>query len=407
MASVMYAGGRAVGVRAYGGIDPITKKTRNLYLPLPIDATTEEIATMLDRVDRLANFSKNTGKAATVGPLVTFYVDFLELNGAAPGTVSSYRSNIRCYIEPFIDDLSLDKADTFAWTSLYMQLLQAGGKDKRPLSGATIIKLNSWLKGFYRFMIENGFADSNPLLSVRTPKYVKPEVEVVRPDEYAILYSYITNRIASGEAHTLDYAVFLVMGTGIRGGEVAALRIDNFFPKKSEIFVKKSLAENSKKTGIKRINKRLIRGGTKNDKFRKISIDESRTKAIEKHLKNQKKILARKGKKQTPRTPLFARSDGTPYRARTFNDHFKKILKKLGLSQNLHLHCLRHTHFSALLEADLSLIAAQNRAGHYSASVTTNEYGHVLRDDDTRSAEEFSKFEQEVLKAHEEAQRDH
>ena len=197
------------------------------------------------------------------------------------------------------------------------------------------------------------------------------------------------------------------MGSGLRGGELAALRIENFFSKNFEIFVKKSLAENPKKTGIKRINKRLIRGGTKNDKFRKVSIDKTRVEAIEKHLMNQKEMLAKKGKKQTPKTPLFARSDGSPYRARTFNDHFKKITKKLGLSPKLHLHCLRHTHFSALLESDVSLIAAQLRAGHYSPSVTTNEYGHVLRDDDARSAKEFNKYEREVLKTYEETQRDH
>lgn len=32
MASIMYVGGRAVGVRAYGGVDPVTKKNAQ---PLP------------------------------------------------------------------------------------------------------------------------------------------------------------------------------------------------------------------------------------------------------------------------------------------------------------------------------------------------------------------------------------
>lgn len=33
MASIMYVGGRAVGVRAYGGLDPVTKKRATYTAP--------------------------------------------------------------------------------------------------------------------------------------------------------------------------------------------------------------------------------------------------------------------------------------------------------------------------------------------------------------------------------------
>ena len=162
MASIMYVGGRAVGVRAYGGVDPVTKKTRNLYRPLAPDATKEDIQLELERIDRLAHFAKENGTDITIGGMIAFYLDTLEALGHSSTTVSSYRSNARCYIDPFIGGKPLESADVPMFTSLYMHLLTEGGKDGNPVHPNTVIKLNSWLKGAFGFFVNNGECTINP-----------------------------------------------------------------------------------------------------------------------------------------------------------------------------------------------------------------------------------------------------
>lgn len=411
MASIMYVGGRAVGVRAYGGIDPVTKKTRNLYRPLAPDATKEDIQLELERIDRLAHFAKENGTDITIGGMIAFYLDTLEALGHSSTTVSSYRSNARCYIDPFIGGKPLESADVPMFTSLYMHLLTEGGKNGNPVHPNTVIKLNSWLKGAFGFFVNNGFIATNPILSVRPPRYIKPDIDVVEEDDYKKLLDYVISRIEDGSACAFDYAIFLDMGTGLRAGELAALKVSDFSARHFEIFVRKSLVEGSRKhiRAAKARNENLETTGQKNlrskapksERSRHISIDKNRVLALQEHLAVQHQKLANKGIRQTKNTPLFARSDGKPYRPRSFNDYLKRVTKKLDLSPRIHLHCLRHTHATILLEEGLSLMALQERIGHYDVTVTLKNYGHVIRDKDTRSADEFSRYERELRSAHE------
>lgn len=387
--------GNIIGVRAYAGIDPVTKQTRNLYRPVARNATQAEVESALSQIQTLANFARRQGLNPTIGAMVHFYVDYLEACGASPTTVDSYRSNTRCYIDPFIGSEKLDAADVPMFTSLYFTLLTKGGKNGRPISANTVLKFHSWLKGCFGFFCDNGFIASNPITAVKNlPSYEKPDIEVIDEEDYKALLSYLTSRIADGKATALDYAIYIDMGTGIREGEIAALDIRDFSSKNSELFIQKSLAESRKKIRKKSLKMK----STKSKKSRAISLDKNRTIALEKHIAIQKERLADRGIKQTASTPLFAKSDGSRYRPRTFNDYLKRIVKKLDLSPRIHFHCIRHTHATILLErCDVSLIAIQNRFGHYSSSVTLDNYGHVLLSNDTRSAESFNKFEEGVM----------
>lgn len=405
MASIMRdKEGRPIGVRAYGGIDPVTHKTRNLYLPLAPDATTEDIEREKARIQRIANFSKSEGADATIGTMLSFYVDVMEAYGESPQTVSSYRSNIRCYIDPFIGSDKLTSADAMMFTSLYFRLLTKGGKDGNPLSPNTVIKLHSWLKGAFGYFADLGLITVNPILAVKPPSFQKPDIEVLDTDDYFKLIDYLEERIESGSATALDYALYLDSGSGLRCGELAALKIKNFFPKNLDIFVEKNLAENSKKSSKKFKKSSLVLKRTKSNKSRHVYIDNKRCEALKKHVEEQREKLAEKGVKQTPYTPLFAKSDGRPYRPRSFNDYLKRIVKKLGLSPNIHAHCLRHTHATMLIERGTSFMAIQDRYGHYDISVTLGNYGHAIRDKDTKVAEDFSRYEDEMRRGHEEDQ---
>ena len=70
---------------------------------------------------------------------------------------------------------------------------------------------------------------------------------------------------------------------------------------------------------------------------------------------------------------------------------FTKLVKALHLARGVHLHTLRHTHATYLLEAGESIRAVQERLGHSSVKTTLELYGHVLPGRDLEAARLFAK----------------
>ena len=63
-----------------------------------------------------------------------------------------------------------------------------------------------------------------------------------------------------------------------------------------------------------------------------------------------------------------------------FRHRIKKMQKKAGIEQRCHLHCLRHTGASELLEEGFDLATIAGQLGHSDISVTSR-YLHQLRPD--------------------------
>ncbi len=84
---------------------------------------------------------------------------------------------------------------------------------------------------------------------------------------------------------------------------------------------------------------------------------------------------------------MFATAVGTPLDPGNFERReFKRALKSAGLEGAFRLHDLRHYAVSTLIaqRADVKLLQAI--AGHSSATVTLDTYGHLMTDRVTEAA---------------------
>ena len=63
-----------------------------------------------------------------------------------------------------------------------------------------------------------------------------------------------------------------------------------------------------------------------------------------------------------------------------FRHRIKKMQKKAGIEKRCHLHCLRHTGASEMLEEGFDLVTIAGQLGHSHVS-TTSRYFHQLRPD--------------------------
>lgn len=368
MASIMYRNGRAIGVRAYAGKDPIDGHVCNLYEPLPIQPTQKDINDALARIQALADFCKANNVDMRVKDMIEFYFTRIGADGHSPTTLDTYRSNARCYLYPYLGDRLFSSLKPYMFSSLYTFLLSAGGKDGKPISANTVLRFHAWLKAAFDFFVGSGLILYNPLSAVTPPKRVHKEVLALSEQDHYKLLDYLCERIESGEATTLDRALYVDLNTGFRAGELAALHVGDYLRMQCRFHIRSSLAE---VTG-----KGLVYKTPKSKKgARYVPVDEDCGRVVLDQIEYQEAAL---GGKQTDDTPLFAKSDGSPYAPRDFNLHLKEIAKETGMNPHVHLHQLRHTHATVLLAGGMDMYELANRFGHAGPNVTLSIYAHAV-----------------------------
>ena len=75
--------------------------------------------------------------------------------------------------------------------------------------------------------------------------------------------------------------------------------------------------------------------------------------------------------------PIFTDPDGHVPHPETFTRHLHKLYKQCGLSENYHLHTLRHSCASLLLKEGVPMKQIQEWLGHSDISTTANIYAHL------------------------------
>lgn len=393
MASIVYQDGVPVAVRAYAGRDKITGQVRNLYRSLPPGTTEEEAVAAKEKLQRDAELYKQKGGTFTVIGAIEYYLDLISADHS-PTTIEAYESNARCYIYPFIGKRMVESLTACDIVSLYSRLLTEGGKDKRPISVATVNKLHSWLKPAFGYLRSLRVIDNDPMVGVRHMQEHREEVQPLSEYDLARLSDYLAidcAKAARGEEdyNPLNIALLLDLHTGARRGELAGFQVKDVIfrfgdQRESEICVYRALIQTRKGLDYKGLKQ-----GSK--ARRRITLSPHIAHILRGHIEAQKVRLCADAKlRQTGMTPLFAREDGSAYPPRAFSDHLRALKGLLGLESHVHLHTLRHSHATYLLDSGENLRTVAERLGHTSPTTTLRIYGHVLPGRDSAAAIAFS-----------------
>ncbi len=86
---------------------------------------------------------------------------------------------------------------------------------------------------------------------------------------------------------------------------------------------------------------------------------------------------------------VFADLQGVPFKADGVSKSFKKLLKKLDIT-DVRFHDLRHTHASLMLKQNVNPKIIQERLGHSSITVTMDTYGHLMPTMQTDAVQNFA-----------------
>ncbi|WP_445259304.1 site-specific tyrosine recombinase XerD [Nocardioides aurantiacus] len=307
------------------------------------------------------------------GPLVTAvrtYLDHLVVErGLAPNSVSSYRRDLRRYLD-HLDRLGVTTLDevTEQTISGFLMALREGDADHQPLSAASAGRTVVAVRGFHRFALADGLAVADPSVGVRPPPPAKRLPKAVSLGDVERLLD------AAGAPGTplalRDRALLEVLyGTGARISEAVGLDVDD-------------LELDSDDPAAHTV---LLRG--KGSKERVVPVGSYAREAVRAYLVRGRPALladaARTGGAATERAgAMFLNARGGRLSRQSAWSVIVRAADRAGLAVEVSPHTLRHSFATHLLEGGADVRVVQELLGH--ASVTTTQVYTLVTVDSLR-----------------------
>jgi integrase/recombinase XerC len=280
-------------------------------------------------------------------PGIAAFIDHLQHERRlSTHTVKNYRLDLYRF-EHFCRDRGIK-----VWNKVDSHFIRAyvGVLHRKALSGRSIQRALSAIRMFYRYLIREGIAETNPADKIPAPKTAKRLPKALTVDQ--------VNRLLDGPAESdtaakkpleeRDQAILeLMYSSGLRLSELVAMDL----------------------SGLD-LEQGLVRVVGKGAKTRIVPVGRFARAALQQWLKT------RSGLAHPDESALFVGSGGKRLSPRTIQQRIARWARQKGLEQPVHPHMLRHSFASHLLESSGNLRALQELLGHADIS-TTQIYTHL------------------------------
>jgi len=193
-----------------------------------------------------------------------------------------------------------------------------------------------------------------------------------------------TRRVSSNSTTGLwrfYWPVLLALTTGMRRGEILALRWKNVDFKKKTVRIVESLEQSKKGIRFK---------APKTEKTRAVILPDYAVEELQRWKEQQIEELAELKINHTQETLVCPRFDGDPLCPTTVTHEFTTAISKLPHLPKVRFHDLRHSHATQLLTQGVHPKIAQERLGHSTITTTLDLYSHVT---DTMQDDAASKLD--------------
>lgn len=229
------------------------------------------------------------------------------------------------------------------------------------------------------YALKNGIISINPTVGVRYPKKLMTVEELERDDYFDAALTKDEIRLIMKELksdrykYKDSYEFYNVMYyTGMRPGEVMALKYNDFDFKKHEVRVTKTLFNPNER----KFAHQLI--PPKNNKSRYISFSPKLDDIIKPLIQKKKEMAKIFEGQYRDENFIFCDHFGDPYKHAVNSKRFKNALKAVNIDTDRFTpHSFRHAHVTLLVSADVNIKVAQERLGHKNIKTTLGVYAHV------------------------------
>ena len=276
-----------------------------------------------------------------VHPAADAYLQYLLVEkGLAENTLAAYAADLSDFLS-FLAERSFPLEEVTDQTLfLYIVDVRRGG-----LSGRSLARRLSSLRGFFAFALQEGVFAANPSAFLENPKFTRALPEVLSKEEMdAVLASPdTTDRLGFRDRTMLE----LLYACGLRASELVTLQVLKFDP-----------------------NTNLLRVFGKGSKERIVPVHAQAAKFIVEYITHWRPLFS-------PVAPaLFLNRSGKGLTRVALWKIVQRHVLKAGITRPISPHTFRHSFATHLLEGGADLRAVQMLLGH--ADIAATEiYTHV------------------------------
>jgi integrase/recombinase XerC len=285
-------------------------------------------------------------------PEIADFVSFLaKERNDSPHTVKAYSRDVA----DFAAFCGRYYGDRWSWAGVDRLAVRGwlGALQQRGLAKRSAARALSALRTFYRFLDATRGLEVNPAKAARTPKPERGLPTHLDRFEMDLLLAEAERRAeAGGFTESRDLAMLeLFYSTGMRLAELAGLNDQDLDIVSDQV---------------------KVRG--KGRKERIVPVGTHAVRALRRYFRQRDAVSAAAG--TADRRAVFVGRRGRRLTPRSVQLSVKRLLRALPRGRDLHVHSLRHSFATHLLDAGADLRAVQELLGHASLG-TTQVYTHT------------------------------
>ncbi|MDD5924056.1 MAG: site-specific integrase [Clostridia bacterium] len=307
-----------------------------------------------------------------------------------PSTYISYEGYVYNHINPTLGNRPIQQITPVMVQNFYNQKFECGRVDgSSGLSPKTIRNLHNMFHQALEQAKINGIIRNNPTDGAVIPKQEKKEMRVLSVSEQMALMNVIP-------LHRLGFAIMLDLATGLRIGELCALKWSDVNFKKHTIKISRTLQRIKKSMNeivSGECTTAILEGNVKtNSGFREIPLPDKIFERLLEHRQNQLAEINYYGELYQNNNYVFAMPLGNCVEPHTMRDALNYLLEVAGI-EHINFHALRHTFATRAIESGVNIKTISDILGHSQVQITMDLYCHssldLMRDSMNKVAELF------------------
>lgn len=338
------------------GLYTVNYKRKSIY-----GKTQEEVRKKLNKIlNDIDNNIYVEDSKITVGEWLNTWLYDYKKNTVKQKTFEGYETLVRVHLIPAFSKIQLKKL-----TVDHVQKF-INAKVKDGLSSRTIRYINTLLHGALKQAVNNGLLVRNVSEAVVLPERKQKERKFLTADEQNRL-------INSLKDEQQGFILLFALSTGLRRGELLALRWSNYDTEKRYISIKENLSRLKGEDGKSHLT--FTTPKTASSK-RTIPLLPDISKMLNEHRHAQTVKRFQAGQLWEDNDLIFCTDFGKPIEPRNLHRVLERACDKANISC-INIHALRHAFATRALENGIPLKVVSDILGHSSISMTADIYSHV------------------------------